>query len=720
MAGFKSSEIDRRKFVAAGAVAALPMGLSRNAMANAAFVERAQKAAANSINVVVIGAGVAGLAAAQRLRNVGVNVTVLEARNRIGGRVWTDRSVLGYACDMGAGWIHGPDGGNPVTPIAALAGASTFLTDNDSVTIYSSTGADVTTQQVASDVRYRSLVSGTGALQTRANGLAADVALSENMRAVDPTLLTDPYMQYSFSAYGEFDWGGPIEELSAYYFSTSTIFPGKDVLFPSGYDAVPNQIAIGLDIRLSTSVTAVDASGTGVKITTNSGSLTADYVVCTVPLGVLKTNAITFSPALPSAMQTAISRVKVGYVNKVFCNFDTNFWGTTNQYFGAHTAQKGMLNYWLSYRKFSSINCLVGLAVGNAGKTIEGLSNAEISSAVTSQLRSMFGSSTPAPTAINPTRWTADPLAGGAYTFPNLGAVAPGDWDALGGTLNNKVYFAGEHTSSSYRGTVHGAILQGQRAADAILSTSAVSPTGFVPENGWWWSTTESGRGYSIEVRNGRFFMAAYMYRADGTPVWYITIGAISGGTYTGTVTEYGGSQTLNTTPPNVANGSTVVGNVTINFTSSTAATINWSGGVFTTPVTTTITRFAINSTNRPAATLTGAPQSGWWWNANESGTGYFVEQQGGQIFFAAYLYAADKTAIWYISLGSAVSSGGGVTYTGSLLQVAGGQTLTSGPKSTTGTTTIGSITLTFDSSTTGALTLPNGRRVALTRFTSF
>jgi len=67
----------------------------------------------------------------------------------------------------------------------------------------------------------------------------------------------------------------------------------------------------------------------------------------------------------------------MGYVNKVFCNFATAFWPTDTQYFGAHTASKGMLNYRLSDRKFSSINCLVGLAVGNAGRTIEAMSNAE-------------------------------------------------------------------------------------------------------------------------------------------------------------------------------------------------------------------------------------------------------------------------------------------------------------------------------------------------------
>jgi len=110
--------VDRWRFVAGAAASGIgltvPLGHSTAAFAAQAFGTGTTKAAANNVSVIVIGAGVAGLAAAQRLRNVGVTVTVLEARNRIGGRVWTDRSVLGYACDMGAGWIHGPDGANPI------------------------------------------------------------------------------------------------------------------------------------------------------------------------------------------------------------------------------------------------------------------------------------------------------------------------------------------------------------------------------------------------------------------------------------------------------------------------------------------------------------------------------------------------------------------------------------------------------------------------------
>jgi phytoene dehydrogenase-like protein len=103
----------------------------------------AQTAAARGTSVIVIGAGVAGLAAARRLTREGFAVTVLEGRNRIGGRVWTD-VIDGVPMDVGAGWIHGPDGGNPIATLATKATARTFITNDDSIKVTSVSGNDVT------------------------------------------------------------------------------------------------------------------------------------------------------------------------------------------------------------------------------------------------------------------------------------------------------------------------------------------------------------------------------------------------------------------------------------------------------------------------------------------------------------------------------------------------------------------------------------------------
>lgn len=131
--------------------------------------------------------------------------------------------------------------------------------------------------------------------------------------------------------------------------------------------------------------------------------------------------------------------------------------------------------------------------------------------------------------------------------------------------------------------------------------------------------------------------------------------------------------------------------------------------------------RFPISgSSSRAAASVISAPESGWWWNSAESGTGYFVERQGATIFMAFYLYGSDGRAVWYVASGTPVSTGSVLSMTGSLIEVGGGQTLTSNPQATTSTTIRGTITLQFASSTAGVLPLPSGRQVTLSRFTAF
>ena len=194
----------------------------------------------------------------------------------------------------------------------------------------------------------------------------------------------------------------------------------------------------------------------------------------TIPLGVLKTNDVTFSPALPDEKKASIARVGVGKINKVFMLFDSAFWPTDTQYFGWHSPQRGRYSYFLSYRKFSSINCLVTFGFGEQGAAVEAMTEAQIIADVTPALRTMFGANTPAPRRAIATRWNGDPFARGAYSFT---AVNSGydDFVALAAPVGTRLLFAGEHTHEKYRATVHGAYLSGEREADRILATAPAS-----------------------------------------------------------------------------------------------------------------------------------------------------------------------------------------------------------------------------------------------------
>jgi len=428
--------------------------------------------AAGKKSVLILGAGISGLTAARDLARKGYAVTVLEARARIGGRVFTERAVLGFPCDLGAGWIHGPKGGNPVNQLAKDAKAGTYLTKDDSVMVFDAAGKDVGKEQFGDRGygKYKAVMKRVADWAETSD--ETSVSLAQAIQRLAPGALDDPYIIYPLTAYVEFDAGGPLEKLSVTNFDNDEKFPGKDVIFPGGFDAVAKLIAqqatqAGAKIILEAVVQSVDHAG-GVKVVSSKGEFAAQVCICTLPLGVLKSGSVKFSPALPAEHRRAFGRVQMGNVNKVFCRFDKAFWPTDTQYFGFHAQPRGMFAYWLSYRTFSNLNCLVGIATGNAGLTMESWDNEKIKREVTKTLKTMFGSSATAPNAILPTRWTADPFAGGAYSFGSVGS-SRSDYSQMGAPASENLLFAGEHTSENYRSTVHGAYLTGVREAKRVM-----------------------------------------------------------------------------------------------------------------------------------------------------------------------------------------------------------------------------------------------------------
>ena len=415
-------------------------------------------------SVIVIGAGISGIAAAKMLKDKGFkNIIVLEGSNRMGGRIWTDNSGS-IPIDLGASWIHGKDGGNPITAIAQNANASTFITDDDKIKIYDTDGSLYTDGGIdTADATYDSYLS-----QITAQG-DVNKSFEEVLLEINSNALNDRLIKYQLSAYTEFDSGADITDLSSLYHDNDEKYPGADLLMTNGYIKVVAYLAEGLDIRYNQKVSEIDYAETQTKITTNQGNFNADFVVVSVPLGVLKKGIINFSPVLSAAKHTALSRMAMGTNNKVALFFEEAFWDTSSHYIGFTPETKGKYNYFLNFRAFSDNNVLMTFAFGGYGVAMEQNNEAQITADIMEHLTAIYGAANvKQPTKVLITNWDSNPLAHGAYTYIPKGA-SPADLDEIAAQIDDKIFFAGEHTTEDYIGTVHGAYLTGNWAAEAII-----------------------------------------------------------------------------------------------------------------------------------------------------------------------------------------------------------------------------------------------------------
>jgi len=438
--------------LATGALIASPLGMAR----------------AQSLSdkkVIVIGAGVSGLAAAQSLSKQGANVTVTEAKPHIGGRLHTDYSMA-VPFEYGAGWIHGPSDNNPVKRLADAVGAKTVVTDNENLSVFNQQGDELSDAQLEQiDGNWADLLEQIDEQVTDEDRRDLRQAISD----LKPDILNDPGVMWALSAYTEFSKGGAIEKLSALYYDADKAFSGDDVVVTTGYDKILGPLSKNLDIRLSIKTTNINYDGEGVIIDTDQGPLKADYVICSVPLGVLKSNTIKFNPALLENVQENINTIGFGSVTKIAFKFQNAFWDTGTQYFGIMTKPKGRWNYWLNYRTFSDENVILGLSMGDYALTADAMNDKDMEQDALAVLRNVWGDDVGTPLQTLTTHWSTDPFAFGAYAYATPNSQ-PSQFDDLAEPIAEKLVLCGEHTTFDYAGTVHGAYISGLRAAEAVIN----------------------------------------------------------------------------------------------------------------------------------------------------------------------------------------------------------------------------------------------------------
>jgi monoamine oxidase len=414
----------------------------------------------NGKTVIVIGAGISGLAAAKKLKEKGFNVTVLESQDKVGGRLRTNRS-LGVAFDEGASWIHGITG-NPITTLAQEAGMTTAFTDDESILSYDIGGIlrGDTVYSTAEDELYT-------ILDSMMNHGSVNQSFESVFNSLHPTKANDRLWKFLLSAYVTFDTGD-LNNLSSLLYNEGEEFGGEERISTNGYDTIPNYLASGLNIQLNQRVTHINYSDTKAKVTHNGTTSEADYVLVTVPLGVLKNNSIQFTPALPSAKLNAIQKVGMNCANKFLLTWDTAFWDDV-QYLSYTPETKDKFNYFVNVKKYNpSVNALMTFAYADYGRQTETMTDAQVIEEIMNHLRDIYGSSIPNPTNMLRTKWYTNENAFGSYSYTAVGTEMR-HFDDLAAEVSDKLFFAGEHTEADYFSTAHGAYLSGVREADKII-----------------------------------------------------------------------------------------------------------------------------------------------------------------------------------------------------------------------------------------------------------
>jgi hypothetical protein len=261
----------------------------------------------------------------------------------------------------------------------------------------------------------------------------------------------------------------------------------------------------------------------------------------------------------------------------------------------------------------------------------------------------------------------------------------------------------------------------GQSALDMLtagLNRRAVTVPGQVqcdpeaPETGWWWNTAEGGRGYSIEVAGNHIFYASYLYDVSGRATWLVASGntSLDGSLFTGNLEAYAQGQTLGGAY-RAPGAPTNPGPLTLAFNDARHGTMTWPGGTLA------IERFNIVPDGLNAQKRDGQPEAGWWWNPSESGRGFFLEWQGGELFMAGYMYDDNGQPIWYLGTNTTPSTNL-QSFSANWWQFGNGVTLTGAYKPAQQVNAnVAPVTITFQGSENAIMTLPNGRTTNIRRF---
>lgn len=403
---------------------------------------------AGDVEIAVVGAGAAGIAAARALTAQGKSVLVLEARDRVGGRAWT-RNAGGYALDFGCGWLHSADD----NILSGLAREHALRID---------------TSLPPWMRRERHNFPPEELKQFQTAQQEFEERLDEEAHALDDcaaSALLDPRCRWNplLNALSTFSNGVELDRLSVkdvFAYSDS----GINHRVVQGMGRLMQRLAEDLPIRTGCPVSHIDHSGKTIRLSTPKGEIVCNRLIVTLPTHVLALGGVRFSPPLDDKLHAA-ARLPLGFANKIFLHVrrpdllpeDTFMFGHRDR------AETGSFHF----RPFG-LPIIEGYFGGSHARDLEQAGTEGFAAAAIDELAAGLGSDwRKRVVPLGSSAWVNDPYAMGSYS-----AALPHGSDqraVLAKPHDARIFFAGEATSPHYFSTAHGAYESGVRAADEIL-----------------------------------------------------------------------------------------------------------------------------------------------------------------------------------------------------------------------------------------------------------
>ncbi|HUI97570.1 MAG TPA: NAD(P)/FAD-dependent oxidoreductase [Xanthobacteraceae bacterium] len=428
--------------------------LAASAAALAARGSRAAPTSNAEVDVAIVGAGAAGVAAARRIAAAGRRVVVIEAADRIGGRCLTDTATFGVPVDRGAHWIHVPD----LNPLMRLA---------------PQTGLEIAPAPPGQKMRIGPRNAREGEMEdylaalvraTRAIGEAARKADVSCTQAL-PKDLGDWRASIEFTL-GPYGCSKDLGEVSAMDLARS-VERDADAFCRQGLGTLIAKLAAGLPVQRGAPVTAIDLNGrAGVEIATARGHVSARGIIVTVSTGVLLASKIKFIPELPRRQLDAASKLALGSYDRVILELPGNPLGLDRDDLVFEQAKDRHTAALLANAGGSPL-AMVDVG-GSFGRDLAAQGEAAMSAFALDWLAGLYGGDLrKAVKRTSATNWNAEPWVLGASS-----AAAPGAQPArriLMEPVRDRLWFAGEAAHETLWGTVGGAWESGERAADAAM-----------------------------------------------------------------------------------------------------------------------------------------------------------------------------------------------------------------------------------------------------------